>query len=189
MPVRGRRVAWDETGWCLSGQPKRKKKVLERFKWKAGGCWGHSAQWFTVSSGGQHTVAGMRGTSPDTEEAVHGWLQEGWRASSPGAHVPGGRFPGPGGGMLAASKGGRGIRIRRCAFAPGKSSTPSGPLAGTRYLLCCAWVERCAGASGIICPVQAGSPDYRMQRGVCLGERLTGQLARCCVALRWRNLK
>ena len=178
--------------WCLSGQPKRKEKVLERFKWKAGGCWGHSAQWFSVKR--RTAYGGRNARNEPGHRRGRSWMAPGGmasikpRASSPGAHVPGGRFPGLGGGMLAASKGGRGVRIRRCAFAPGKSCTPSGPLAGTRYFLCCAWVERCAGASGIICPVQAGSPDLPNAAGVCLGERLTGQLARCCVALRWRNL-
>ncbi len=100
-----------------------------------------------------------------------------------------GRFPALGGGMLAAQGG----------YVFGDAHSPPGrpvPLAAPRWdqvppVLCCAWVDgdRCAGVSGVICTVQAGSPHLPNAAGVCLRGRLTGQHAWCCVALRWRNLK
>ncbi len=157
-------------GVCRVSRRKKKKKVLERFKWKqvAVGATGHSGLRFQASDTirwWQECEERTRTQHGEMEmgEAVHGWLHGGPAAIKRGRAYPG-RFPALGGGMLAAQGG----------YVFGDAHSPPGrpvPLAGPRWdqvplrSVCCAWEgERCAGVSGLICTVQREAHTSRMQR-------------------------
>ncbi len=157
---------------------------------EAGGCWGHWAQWFTVSSVGHHTVvAGMRGTNPDAawrdgDGRGRSWMAP-WRAGGHQARARISRaIPSSWWWNVGRS---RGVRIRRCAFAPWQASTPSGPSLGpgtSALSVLCLGRRAMRRSVWINLHCAAGSPHLPNAAGVCLGGRLTGQHARCCVALR-----
>jgi len=111
--VRGRRVAWDETG---SGQPKKKS-----WRDSKGRCWvakpADTVRW-------QEPEA--RDPGHTEQRQVRGSSKEGWGESIAGAHLPA-WFPSFWWWNVGAT---RGVRIRRCASAPGKVP-PAGPSLGS----------------------------------------------------------
>ena len=168
--VRGRRVAWDETG---SGQPKKKS-----WRDSKGRCWvakiADTVRW-------QEPEA--RDPGHTEQRQVRGSSKEGWGESIAGAHLPA-WFPSFWWWNVGAT---RGVRIRRCASAPGKVP-PAGPpwdqVPGSPSM--CSRGQRCAAGQSV--PLDRWySPYYRMRQRVS-GRASDWTACPNCVALCWRRL-